>query len=188
MLIGFIGCPCSGKTTTAAMTFADLKLMGISTEFIPEQARHYIATKRCDQWFSDHVTLTDEDQLEIMRQQSGMEDVMTASKGAVVVTDSSVFNTLLYLSEAKLAHDDVQWLIEAALERYDLLFYCAPVKMLPTLDPNRIHSEEQSLELDKKIPALLKRFAPDLKPIFLLGDAKERHHVVTKSILEKLAE
>ena len=46
MYVNFIGAPCSGKTTSAAKLFAELKEMGLEVEFVSEYARLYIAKKR----------------------------------------------------------------------------------------------------------------------------------------------
>jgi hypothetical protein len=187
MLIGFLGCPCSGKTTTAAKAFADLKDMGVSAEFIPEQARLYIATKR----FLDPgepVLLGDEDQLHIMKKQELIEKIMVSGAGAttVVIADSTVLNTLLYMTPETRASEDVQEIIQRALARYDLIFYCSPVKPPLSLDPNRIHDEQQSLALDQMIPEILRQFAPHLETIMLWGDSNSRYHVVTRTVLERL--
>ena len=184
MLIGFIGCPCSGKTTTAAMTFADLKTMGIATELIPEQARLVIAEKRVRQNLKpeDTVELTERDQAEIIGKQEEYETLLLQACGPEVtlIADSSVLNTLLYMEPELRAemHDEVA----EFLPRYDLLFYCSPVKPPSAQDPNRVHSYEQSLKIDREIPKLLSEF--NLKPVGLFGDPKERHHVVLRHILE----
>jgi hypothetical protein len=187
MLVGFIGCPCSGKTTTAAMTFADLKHMGISAEFIPEQARLYIAQKRFESP-DGRILLTDEDQKAIMKTQATMEIILHSGlPDGVVITDSSVLNTLLYLSSEARNSEETRAMVTAAIGRYDLTFYSAPVKASRNLDPNRLQNEDQSLALDRAIPTILKDFAPDLTPIHLFGDSKQRHHEVTRTILEALA-
>lgn len=187
MLIGFIGCPNSGKTTTAAMTFADLKNMGVNSEWIPEQARLYIAERRLinRQPPGSNVELGDLDQVRIYKKQIRAEDVMLRSSGAgtVIVTDTSVLCTWLYMDELSRSLAS-QELAQHALN-YDLLFYCAPVRMQGPLDPNRVHGEEQALRIDSEIPKLLERF--HIKPIPLLGDSQQRHHVVTRTILERMA-
>jgi predicted ATPase len=184
MLIGFIGCPCSGKTTTAAMTFADLKTMGIATELIPEQARLVIAEKRVLKGLKpeDTVELTESDQYKIIQRQEQYEGLLIKACGPEVtlIADSSVVNTLLYMPSDLRAdlHDEV---VEFLL-RYDLLFYCAPVKPPSSQDPNRVHTYEQSLKIDREIPKLLSEF--NLKPVGLFGEPKDRHHVVLRHILE----
>lgn len=186
MLIGFIGCPSSGKTTTAAMAFADLKNMGVSSEFIPEQARMYIAEMRLVLRLppGSTVPLTDNDQFQILQKQMDSEKMLVQSSGpgVVVITDSSAFNTLLYMKPR--FRELVRQIVIEHLKTYDLLFYCAPVKMPKVLDPNRVHNEQQALEIDRMIPDLLKEY--DVKSIYLLGDSHQRHHQVTRAILEKL--
>jgi hypothetical protein len=184
MLIGFIGCPCSGKTTTAAKTFADLKDMGIASEFIPEQARLYIAERRVKEGLrpEDPLFLADEDQKLILVRQIEYEDTLIKACGPQVkiIADSSVLNTLLYMGPE--ARAEVTPLVRDVLTRYDLLFYCGPVKPPLSLDPNRIHDEKASLEIDRMIPVLLKDFG--LNPKYLTGDSRQRHHEVTRDILE----
>lgn len=184
MLIGFIGCPCSGKTTTAAMTFADLKTMGIPTELIPEQARLVIAEKRVRQGLSpqDQLELTGQDQAEIIGRQEEYENLLMQACGPEVtlIADSSVLNTLLYLEREDVA--DLHEEMTESIARYDLLFYCSPVKPPLGQDPNRIHTYEQALKIDREIPKLLSEF--NLKPIGLFGEPKDRHHVVLRHILE----
>jgi thymidylate kinase len=186
MLIGFIGCPCSGKTTTAALTFADLKSMGVAAEFIPEQARMYIAEKRLilGQAPGSPVILTDEDQLQILTRQMDAEHVLLRSSGpgTVVVTDTAALCTLLYMSpEVQEAQREA---MSAHLEKYDLLFYSAPVKLPYSLDANRVHDQEQALKINQEIPKLLRSYG--LEPTFLVGDSKARHNEVTKTILERI--
>lgn len=189
MLIGFIGSPCSGKTTTAAMTFADLKGMGLPSEYIAEQARLYIAERRVEMQLKpeDSLKLEDIDQYMIMTRQERTEVTLTTAcgSGTIVIADSSVLNALLYLSPEGRKQSGVVRLTESAVKRYDLLFYCAPVKRPRNLDPNRIHTEEQSLAVDRMIPEILREFAPDLIPIQLFGNPQMRHAEVTKALLER---
>lgn len=186
MLIGFIGCPCSGKTTTAALTFADLKSMGISSEFIPEQARMYIAEKRVawKQPPGSPIKLEDDDQFNILLKQIGAEKIMLSSsgRGSIIITDTAALCTLLYMSPQ--AKETFRQRVLDHLPNYDLLFYCAPVKMPSALDANRVHDQEQALLIDQQIPPLLREYGLD--PVFLHGDIKQRSHEVTKAILEKI--
>lgn len=187
MLIGFIGSPSSGKTTTAALVFADLKDMGVTAEFIPEQARTYIAEKRLSlrQTPGSSVHLDDDDQRAIMLRQMRYEEMLLQStgQGSLIVTDSSVFNTLIYMSDT--TRSEVTTMLREHLKKYQFLFYCAPVKMPASCDPNRVHNQEEALKLDHEIPKLLEVF--DLKPTILTGTSSQRRSVVTRKILEGLA-
>jgi hypothetical protein len=194
MLITFIGCPASGKTTTAAMLFAKLKEMGIATEFICEQARAYIAGIRCENGLKpeDPVTLTDKDQRTIMTMQWEAEDGWTTACGpsVIVVSDSSALNALLYMTEECRQHHEVLDLVGF----YDpgICFYLPPLAAPRIFDPNRIHDEAASLKINSLIPQVLKEYAPGLMPIRLEGDATHRLEqaldVVLTAIMKQRAE
>jgi hypothetical protein len=154
MLIGFIGTPCSGKTTIAAKLFASMKEIGMKTELIVEQARTYIANKRFQEGISykEKVILTNEDQLSIYKLQSALEFKMknSCSPDTVIITDTCAFNAGIYTDETfELNHD--RKFFTNAVGHYDLIFYCHPINLrfLPE-DSNRIHSLEEIQKLDKR--------------------------------------
>ncbi len=163
MLIGFIGAPCSGKTTIATKMFSTLKEQGNSAELIVEQARQYIARLRYDFLKNNGVALndvhlTDEDQLKITFKQKEIEQVMSLScgKDTIVVSDSSVFNTALYMSNGFLDKPDRPFFTNLR-NHYDMIFFCHPInlKALPD-DPNRVHSLDEVNRLAEKSLKLLK--------------------------------
>ena len=88
------------------------------------------------------------------------------------------------MTEEMKKDEYIQGLVKQAVARYDLIFYCGPVKRPWGLDPNRIHSEAESLEIDAKIPALLSEFAPGRTPVVLLGDSRTRYMEVVLKVLE----
>jgi len=180
MLVGFIGCPSSGKTTTAALVFAELKELGFAAEFIPEQARLVIARKRVSlgKLPNESLDLDIHDQEEILLRQREAETLMTTSTGRTVVciTDSSIYNTFLYGASL----DSVR------VYPYDLLFYSAPVEMAKARDPNRVHDRKQSLAVNEKIPKMIQTLG--LEPITLVGSSADRKRKVVISILEYLSE
>ena len=176
MLISFVGSPCSGKTTVSALMFAQLKDTGYPVEFIPEQARYYIAAKRVETGAEAEkpLVLTDEDQLAIMRQQHSIEAVMTTACGpsVAILTDSSPVNALLYMSEAQRANPQVQHILSEYIRRQPLIFYVHPVSSFGVFDPNRVHSPAVAAKLNTKIPALLEQL--QLPYIVLQGDSEKR--------------
>ena len=190
MLIAFIGAPCSGKTTTAAMVFAALKDAGQLAEFVPEQARVYIAAKKRSVFHNDNplalplwqvpVTLTDFDQKEIARQQSDADSLMISSSGpgTTVVADSSPLNSLFYMTDGcqdSFANHD-QGIIKNAIRDTALFFYVKPIPNQALMDPNRLHDARFSKELDDRILPLLTKLCPDALPkiVPLIGHAEER--------------
>lgn len=188
MKISFIGCPSSGKTTTAAMTFSSLKEMGIPCEFIPEQARWYIAKLRYHKKLNpeDPLVLTDEDQISIMSTQILHDHIVTSVVGpqGIVISDSSPLNSTLYMKQEQRYSAVVKDLV-AQVSDDGLIFYAKPVPRSSSIDPNRIHDEETSLAIDDSIPHIMECLAPDLweKVIVLEGQPKTRLGKVTGAIL-----
>lgn len=187
MIIDFIGCPRSGKTTTAARVFANLKEAGFNCEYVTEQARLYIAEKRVSQNLkpTDTLVLTDIDQRQIMSRQLEHLDLMVKSCGddALIVTDTSPLNSLLYMTE------EYRSKVEPLTDWYKtyprLTFYARPVEWVGGLDPNRVHSQEQSLAINDSIPKII---FPLLKeePVILIGDADMRWRFATSEVLRRI--
>lgn len=178
MLINFIGCPQSGKTTTAAMLFAALKETGVIAEFSPEQARFYIAVMRLifqETGSETPFTLSDSDQLNIMERQVENDEILVKACGpnVMIVSDSSPLNSMLYMSPEFRASSEVQSLARRALALNPKTFYACPVYRPYLNDPNRVHTEAQAHEIDLLIPGLLKEF-PSLKAFPISGTITER--------------
>ncbi len=175
MLIGFLGAPCSGKTTTAALIFAALKNMGKNVEFIPECARTFICKKRRDE--GNNFTLDDWDQTEISFMQENMESLFLDSGTDVVLTDSSIFNALFYMTP-EFRKD---FLVKYGYSnyKYDYLFHCPPVIPNSIIkDPNRLHDYNTSLEIEKSIPEIIKH-----PYITVTGDAMMRSEEIVRILL-----
>lgn len=192
MKIQFIGCPCSGKTTTAAQVFARLKESGMTCEFIPEQARLYIAKARLSSRTSprDSLILTDEDQLLIMKQQNAAEQLMQRACGddVLIITDSSPLNSILYMTDAFRQKEEVSACVTQAVQQVDLIFYSPPVMIGSPFDPNRVHTMQESLKINDSIPEILQKYAVGVleKTIFLPKEPGNRADIVFNVILKKL--
>lgn len=187
MLIGMAGPPISGKTTLAAKLFAELKEIGFASEFISEYARFHIAEKRM---FSEKPRLTDEDQQIILTKQSFNERIMCGDfkTKTAIITDGPSFLSLLYMSDD---YRNMTEVIETAKEsalRYDLVFRCPSIKY-EGFDANRVHSIEESTEIDKKVDNLLVSLdIPESKIIMLNGSIKDRLSQARFNVLEKICQ
>jgi predicted ATPase len=182
MLIAFVGTPCSGKTTTAARLFADLKDAGHPAEFIPEEARRYIAVRRLN---GDTRPLIDSNQVDIMSIQMESERLMgLSSPDSVVVADSSAVNALLYMSPEFRGTPSIQHAALAAASRYDVVFRCHPVRPGSQYDPNRVHSFDESLKLDAEVEPLLE--ALGIRYVSLFGPQKMRAQKAYGAVLEAI--
>jgi thymidylate kinase len=176
MNVRFVGCPNSGKTTVATYAFAKLKEANLPVEFIPEAARLYIAWKRVQNKLqpTDKLEMNDNDQFSILDQQARIERIMSKACGkeVIIISDAWSLSSILYLSES-IRKNPTGAQLKAILrehevpEQDDLVFYCAPVPRSTALDPNRVHSEEEALAIDRLIPEMLKEYAPNVKVIYL---------------------
>ncbi len=198
MLVTFIGAPIAGKTTTAATLFANLKEQGLPVEFLTEYARMYIAQKRRLEGGS-FSGLDDLDQYAIFEEQAKHEEIFSADPQSIVIADSSAVSSLLYMSpafieqernrEPPFGHPNAINRARLCAERYDIVFRCSPVRSGVLYDPNRIHSYEQSLELDKRINDvfdLVKMSGSKVYPLF--GDTKFRVTEAAAVVMRKVVD
>lgn len=190
MNVRFIGCPSSGKTTVAAFAFSKLKEANMPVEFIPEAARLYIAWKRVNKKLqpTDPMILTDADQFSILDQQANLENTMSKAcgKDMIIISDAWSLLSILYLSPEARESSQLRKILDAhgLPQAGDLIFHCAPVPRPTALDPNRVHNEQQALEVEKQIPSMLSAFAPNSKVISLEPSTPEhRANIVLAEIL-----
>lgn len=176
MLVGFIGSPCSGKTTTAAKLFAELKDMGLPAEYVAEKARSHIAKKRflLRKNNQEHLFyLDDDDQVTIANSQHTAELIMN-EENVIVITDSCVLNSLLYMTPSMQEREDLRKFMEEAISKYDIVFICGPVSRPKGEDPNRVHSEAASIHIHNQIEALLTPYLKNTETHWLTGPSHLR--------------
>jgi nicotinamide riboside kinase len=188
LLINFIGCPSSGKTTTAAMLFAKFKERGIPSEFICEEARKYIMTQRWNRKIPPEISLSlsDRDQQNIMTQQFKVEEMTKEVCGnkVIVICDSSALNALLYMTPGY--REQIPHFIEIAKRQIDLAFYLHPVRMPNIFDPNRIHDEATSLRINEDLLSVFSQLVPSLRLIPVDGSPQERLNKVLMEVEKQL--
>lgn len=182
MLIGFIGSPASGKSTIACSIFSQLKLSSTNSELILEEARKYISSYRRSNNLlpNSPITLTDQDQTEIAKRQLNIEKDFKHSCGpnTIIISDSSVFNSLLYMSDELVKEKGLEsYFLNQLKDHYDLLFYCHSVdqEYLPT-DSNRIHSKDEFKKIEEKAERIIKQVQDktNSQVVHLLNDADMR--------------
>jgi nicotinamide riboside kinase len=189
MLIGFIGPAISGKTTTAAKLFAGLKDDGYVAEFLPEQARSYIAHLRYRMGPDFKLELNDGDQKSILFEQYMSEKVFvqSATPLSVIITDCAAFLALLYMTDAGRADPKTLAKARASAARFDLLFRCHPVRPGDLYDPNRVHSFEQSQALDEQLAHIMTLAEVDpAKVVELSGPSHVRASAARYELSERL--
>jgi len=179
--IGCIGSPFSGKTTTSALLFAELKKKGYPVEFLPEYARVHIREKRSIDPDAS-VVLNDSDQLTIARGQFEWEkSIMDYSgKEVVLITDGSVSNAYFYTTTPILD-------LPKTINQYDLLFFSKNIERTGANDGNRIHNSDFSLQMESKIKEELEKLCPLVKRnvVVLNGSVEERLETAFNSFKER---
>ena len=141
MLIGFIGTPSCGKSTTSFGLCYHLKKRGYTVELVTEYARRHIIDCRVKGIPGNGGY---EGQKIIYGQDSNNALIYRKYSDAVTVTDGCTINCSFYND---FNHLD---LVEEA-NKYDLLFYI-PTEDVPPVpgDANRLQNREQILTLARK--------------------------------------
>jgi hypothetical protein len=141
------------------MLFGKMKEMGVTSEFLSEQARLYIAVERLKR---PNFRLTDEDQILILQKQCYLEAVLLNSlreSGGFVISDTSSLNALLYMERARWDEALVRAKIAGALQNSKVIFHCAPISSPEVrFDPNRLHGWEESRRIADLVPELFAHF------------------------------
>jgi hypothetical protein len=153
MLIGFIGAPSCGKTTTAIGLVYRLKKEGFVAEFIPEAARQQIIECRAKGIEGNGGP---EGQKKIYATDKYLHELYRDHSSGFSITDGSTVNCHFYgLEEMDLV---------AECGRYDLQFYI-PLTDTPYQggDQNRIQNHKEIIAIAKgweeKIPPLQQQFS-----------------------------
>lgn len=143
LVINFIGGPCSGKSTIAAELFARLKKMGIKCELVPEYIKERI--------YEENKTIPN-NQIAIF----GMQHYSIANKIGkvdVIIQDGSFLNNILYNKENNKPFND---LIVSEYHKFNNLDFFIKRGNIEFENYGRIHTYEQSLQIDEKIKNIYK--------------------------------
>jgi nicotinamide riboside kinase len=181
-LITFMGAPNSGKSTLATQVHTSLKVSGINSIFISEEATDFIAQYG--------IPNTPIDQITIFYKQSNRENMFIGSKDYIVCDSSGILNYFYFrrlfsnpLSDKDIATiNHLQKEILKSLSKWDYIFYVPPMSTNPN-DGVRYHNEEDIINIDMWIKSYLEiENIPyiDLSKI----DYKKRQDYVVKEILK----
>lgn len=143
LIINLIGGPCSGKSTISAELFARLKKMGIKTELVSEYIK--------DRIYEENKTMPN-NQIAIF----GMEHYNISNKLGkvdVIVHDGSFLNNILYNKESNKEFND---LIVSEYHKFNNLDFFIKRGNIEFESYGRIHTYEQSLQIDEKIKNIYK--------------------------------
>jgi thymidylate kinase len=180
-LIGFVGSPYSGKTTTAALLFGELKKIGVQVEYMPEYARDRIRELKSLTLFKNGIDK--ETQAFIRDRQEALEHMHLEfnGEGAITITDGSTANSYFYGGSKSDLYSEIS--------RYDLLFFSRNIDTRSYFDENRIHNEKFSLDMEAEILNHLREVnSATLKVIELDGNIDKRLAKALTSIAELVKE
>lgn len=149
MLVGFIGSPCCGKTTTAFGLCHTLKTRGHAVEFFPEYARRHIIQTRLDGGIGNGGI---DGQRQIYARDCTDAAFYRAHAEAISITDGSSANCYFYGLDTLCLRTEIA--------RYDILFYVS-IGAVPDAgnDANRVQSNVEIMHMaerwDKTLRPLL---------------------------------
>lgn len=171
LVVNLIGGPCSGKSTIASELFARLKKMGVKCELCPEYIKERI--------YEENNTIPT-NQIAIF----GMEHYTISNKLGkvdVIVHDGSFLNNILYKSEDNPEFDK---LIISEYQKFNNLDFFIKRGNIEFESYGRIHTLEQSLELDDKIRKIYK----NAKANFIEVESRDAVDKIIPILLNKIQE
>lgn len=151
-VVNFVAGPSAGKSLCSALIFAELKMNHYSAELVQEYAKQLVWQNRLDEL---------DNQYQVSLEQYKM---INAVKGKVeyIVTDSPLLLGMFYnryhknnVSNIKRTEEMIYKRIQEFENVYILLERNNEYKFE---NEGRIHTEEESIEIDKKMEELLKEY------------------------------
>ena len=171
MLIGFIGSPGCGKSTTAFGLCYRLKQNGYAIEFFAEYARYQIMQCRLQGIAGNGGTTG---QNNIYANDSHNALFYRDHADSLCITDGSTLNCHFYGIE------EMDFAAEAA--KYDLLFYVPVIDVPLTLnDPNRVQDKQQILEMAGKWESVIR---PLMSTLDHIVELQGYPHQTTEQMLD----
>jgi len=154
IVVNLYGGPCSGKSTAAAVVFADLKNHGINAELVGEYAKELIYQGK--RWMLG----PDGDQKAIFEGQLQRLQNLEASECAVAVSDSPLLQSLVYARGRECYQEirDLALAYEACWSSYH--YFINRTEHYSTF--GRVHTLEQSLVKDQEIRDLMRELSVPL--------------------------
>lgn len=169
LLLNLYGGPGTGKSTTAAATFAELKFAGINAELATEYAKDLV-------WQESHKVL--ENQIYVFGKQYNRIHRLL-EKVDVIITDSPLLLSLYYGQNALKEFKDLVWAVYFGLNNLDVF-----LERKKAYNPKgRLQTEEQAREVDVELKAILAQ--RNIKHITLPAD-REAPKVIANLIIDKL--
>jgi hypothetical protein len=151
VIINLVASPCSGKSTLACELFVHFKKLHMDVEYITEIAKDLIWKNQMDK-LNDQYYVSCE-QYKILKSVYGKVDY--------IICDSPLFMSLFYNYYNENNFSDIlktsRWILDSIHEfRNNFYIFIKRNKNLEYRNIGRIHSEEESSDIEEKIEYLLK--------------------------------
>lgn len=150
-IINLVASPCAGKSTLACELFVYLKKLHLDVEYITEFAKDLVWKKEIEQLNNQYYVC--ERQYAILKSVYGQVDY--------IICDSPLFMGLFYNYYNKDNVSDTLKTAQAVLDRMEefknnIYIFIKRNQQLPYMQTGRIHSQEESNDIETKLLYLLK--------------------------------
>ena len=154
-IINIIGAPSSGKTLTAALLFAKMKIKSKSVEYVPEFVKKLV-------WEEDFDSINN--QYYICQQQYKLLKSING-KVEYIITDGALLHTLLYNEYNVNNVSDIKKTEKRALELMNefenIYIYIERNENYKYEESGRYHSEKEAQILDSMLKEIIKNLKLD---------------------------
>jgi hypothetical protein len=170
LVVNLFGGPSSGKSTCSAGIFSLLKLHGINCELITELAKDLVWEDRKEALSNQYyVWANQHHRIERLK-----------GKVDVVITDSPTLLSVVYDRRKNVAFHDL--VVTDFKKESSLNFF---IQRVNVFDPiGRVHSEEESIELDNTIYRLIRKLNIDY---YLIGNDVNGINLAVDTILQRIS-
>ena len=173
IVVNLYGGPGSGKSTTAAGIFSELKMLGLNVELVTEYAK--------DKVWEKHEAILD-NQIYVFAKQYHRLFRLT-NQVEVVVTDAPILLSTIYNKDRTLLGTSLDTLVVEAYNTFNNVNYF--LKRTKKYNPKgRLQTEDEAKELDIQINNMLDRLSI---PYDIHEGANEGKHDIVDDIMRRLA-
>lgn len=150
-LINLVAGPCAGKTTMAALIFAEMKIQGYNVEYVSEYAKQLV-------WLKEFELLNNQHHVSLYQFK-----LFDAMKDAVeyIVTDGSLLHGLYYNRSNKDNVSNIekteQFILKCFGNFNNINIFLDRIDN-PYMPEGRLQSFKEALEVDKELENILQEF------------------------------
>lgn len=169
-IINFIGGAGIGKSTMAALTFAELKSMHFKTEYVQEYAKMLVYKKDFDTL--DNQYLVSSEQYKMLKAVDGQVEYICSDSPLII----GLFYNRDYITNVCNVQKTEAMILSKINEFDNIYIYLERNKEYPFEKEGRVHDENQSIVIDRKLKELLDEF--NIKYLSIISDKKSLPEII----------